>query len=144
VHVEGDVFRRFVVSGREEMKPDPSTEALAQLRLRYRLAARVADGYFDAGFTVVWEDVVSEAMLQECVALLRARPVHVFSLVPRPEVIAARDVTRPATGYSDWTIEGLRAGFADTPHSIGVRLDTSTQTPEETVETILAHAAGRR
>lgn len=37
VHLEGDVFRRSIVSGRAEMTPDPSPEALDQLRLRYRL-----------------------------------------------------------------------------------------------------------
>ena len=50
VHLEGDVFRRFVVSGREEMTPDATPEALEQLRLRYRLAAAAADVYFEAGF----------------------------------------------------------------------------------------------
>ena len=49
VHLEGDVFRRSIVSGRVEMTPDPTTEALAQLRLRYRLAATVADAYAAAG-----------------------------------------------------------------------------------------------
>ena len=45
VHVEGDVFRRFIVSGRCEMTPEPSGEALAQLRLRYRLTAEIAEHY---------------------------------------------------------------------------------------------------
>jgi hypothetical protein len=40
VHLEGDVFRRFIVSGRHEMTPEPSEEALAQLRLRYLLSGR--------------------------------------------------------------------------------------------------------
>jgi hypothetical protein len=34
----------------------PPAEALRQLRLRYALAAQVADGYADAGFTVVLQD----------------------------------------------------------------------------------------
>jgi len=55
VHLEGDFFRRAVVSGRAETTPDASPEALDQLRLRYRLAA----SYFDAGFTVALEDVVA-------------------------------------------------------------------------------------
>ena len=59
VHLEGDVFRRFVVSGRVEMTPNPSPEALEQLRLRYRLAAAAADEYFEAGFSVALEDVVA-------------------------------------------------------------------------------------
>ncbi|MEU7996347.1 AAA family ATPase [Micromonospora sp. NPDC049060] len=35
VHLRGDVFRRMVVSGREEMTAQPSPEAWRQLRLRY-------------------------------------------------------------------------------------------------------------
>ncbi len=58
-HVQGDVFRRMVVSGREAMSPDPSAEAWRQLRLRYRLGAAVADAYFEAGLTVVVQDVVA-------------------------------------------------------------------------------------
>ena len=43
VHVEGDVFRRSIVNGREEMTPDLVPEAVEQLRLRYRLGAAVAE-----------------------------------------------------------------------------------------------------
>jgi adenylate kinase family enzyme len=43
VHLEGDVFRRSIVSGREEMTPEQAPAALEQLRLRYRLAAAAAD-----------------------------------------------------------------------------------------------------
>jgi adenylate kinase family enzyme len=53
VHLEGDVFRRSIVSGRREMTPAAPDEALEQLRLRYRLAANAADAYFEAGFAVV-------------------------------------------------------------------------------------------
>jgi predicted kinase len=59
VHLEGDVFQRSIVSGRMEMTPDASPEALEQLRLRYRHAASVADAYFESGFTVALEDVVA-------------------------------------------------------------------------------------
>ncbi len=41
-HVRGDVFRRMVVSGREEMSPEETAEARSQLELRYRLSALVA------------------------------------------------------------------------------------------------------
>lgn len=41
VHLEGDVFRRSIVSGRHEMTPTPSPEALRQLELRYRVENNV-------------------------------------------------------------------------------------------------------
>ena len=58
VHVRGDVFRRMVVNGRVEMSPDPDPEALAQLHLRYALAARTADTYAAAGFDAILQDVI--------------------------------------------------------------------------------------
>lgn len=39
-HVRGDVFRRMIVSGREEYLPGAGGEAEAQLRLRCRLSRR--------------------------------------------------------------------------------------------------------
>ncbi|MGH3682898.1 MAG: AAA family ATPase [Natronosporangium sp.] len=48
VHLRGDAFRRMIVAGRAEMTPDPTAEVIRQLRLRYRLAAEVADAYFQA------------------------------------------------------------------------------------------------
>src|SRR5436189_6301669 len=56
VHVEGDVFRRFVVSGRAEMTEAAAPEALAQLRLRYHLAVHTAQAYARAGFNVGVQD----------------------------------------------------------------------------------------
>ena len=64
----------------------------------------------------------------------------VVVLAPRPEVVAARERDRSKKGYGDWPVADLDAGFrADTPR-IGLWLDTSGQTPEETVTEILARA----
>src|SRR5439155_2285248 len=90
VHVEGDVFRRSIVSGREEMTPDQAPEALAQLRLRYRLAAAAADTYVEAGFDVVLEDVVAGPLLDEYRALIRS-PCRVIVLLPSIEAVSARE-----------------------------------------------------
>jgi hypothetical protein len=140
VHLEGDVFRRSVVSGRVEMEPDAGDEALAQLQLRYRLAAVAADTYREAGFAVVWEDVIAGQLLPQAVGLLRARPLHVVVLLPRPEVVGAREAGRADTGYGAWSIDALYDGFArDTPR-LGLWLDTSGHTPDETVDRILATA----
>jgi predicted RNase H-like nuclease/chloramphenicol 3-O-phosphotransferase len=138
VHLEGDVFRRSIVSGREEVTPELSAEALAQLRLRYRLAAGAADAYFEAGFTVVVEDVVAGAFLPELVDLIRGRPLHVVVLLPSLETVAARAAEREAAGYGRWSVEELYDGFATGTPRLGLWLDTSRQRPEETVDEILA------
>jgi predicted kinase len=138
VHLEGDVFRRSIVSGRREMTPEPPNEAVEQLMLRYRLAANAADAYFGAGFAVVLEDVVAGPMLPEFLALIRSRPLHLVVLLPRREIVAARDAARSTDGYEHWSVDALYDLFArDTPR-LGIWLDTSEQTPEETVRSILA------
>lgn len=139
VHLEGDFFRRSVVAGREEMTPDPSPKALEQLGLRYRLAAAVADGYVEAGFTVALEDVVLGPFLEDYPGLIRSRPCHVIVLLPSLESVRAREAGREDRGYiGGWTIERHYADFVDATPRIGLWLDTTEQTPAETVDEILA------
>jgi adenylate kinase family enzyme len=77
VHVRGDLFRRMVVNGRAAMTPDPSAEALRQLRLRYQLTASVSDRYFAAGFTVIAQDVIWGDILPRW--LRKSKAVHCSS-----------------------------------------------------------------
>ncbi len=138
VHVRGDVFRRMVVSGRDEMSMAPSDEAVDQLRLRYKLAAMTADVYATAGFDVVVQDVVLAHHLREHIERIRTRPLHVVVLAPRVEVLAAREAARPKTAYrgSD-TPAAMDAALREETPRLGLWLDTSDQTPEETVDEIL-------
>lgn len=139
VHLEGDVFRRSIVSGRAEPTPELSSEALEQLRLRYRLAAAAADGYAAAGFTVALEDVAVGPPLGEYRLLIRSRPCHVVVLLPSLAAVAARETGRDDKGYIDgWTVEGHYSDFAGATPRTGLWLDTTDQTPEETVDAILA------
>jgi len=137
VFLEGDIFRRSIVSGRHEMTPTASPEALSQLRLRYRLAAAAADTYFKAGFTVVLEDVIAGPLLCECVELIQSRPLHVVVLVPSVPTVAAREAARDTDGYSRFSVEELHRGFLEGTPRLGLWLDTSDQTPLQTVEEIL-------
>ncbi|MCS7475488.1 AAA family ATPase [Umezawaea endophytica] len=138
VHVRGDVFRRMVVGGRVEMAPGASDEALEQLRLRYRLAAEVGDAYFQAGFTVVVQDVVLGEELAGMIALIRSRPLLVVVLAPSPGAIAAREAGRGKNAYGTWAIEQLDDALRHETPRVGLWLDTSDQTPEQTVDEILA------
>ncbi|SCE77021.1 AAA domain-containing protein [Micromonospora purpureochromogenes] len=140
VHLRGDLFRRMVVNGRAEMTAELSEEAWRQLRLRYDLAAHTADGYVEAGFTVVLQDVVVGPELPAMVDRIRHRPLLVVVLAPRAEVVTARERARSKTGYGDWPVADFDAGFrADTPR-IGLWLDTSEQVPAQTVDEILGRA----
>ncbi|MFB7493892.1 AAA family ATPase [Streptomyces sp. NPDC056161] len=138
-HVRGDLFRRMIVSGREEYVPGAGAEAVAQLRLRHRLSAATADTYAAAGFTALVQDVLLGADLSAYVALVRTRPLYVVVLAPGPDAVAAREAGRAKTGYGAWTAARLDAELRSprTPR-IGLWLDTSAQTVTETVETIMA------
>ena len=142
VHLRGDVFRRMVVSGRRDMSPAGGAEALEQLWLRHKLSAMVADEYAAAGFTVVLQDVIIGRYLQQMVDVIRARPLAVAVLCPDASAVAAREAGRPKSGYGT---EGFDVGsldriFRDETARLGVWIDSSEQTPEETAEEVLRRA----
>jgi cytidylate kinase len=140
VHVRGDVFRRMVVAGREEMAAPASDEARRQLRLRYRLGATVADAYHDAGFSVVVQDVVLGPVLAEYVESIRSRPLVVVVLAPRPDVILRREAERAKDAYrlGSHSVADLDAALRSETPRIGMWIDTSDQTPDQTVDAIVA------
>lgn len=140
VHVRGDVFRRMVVNGRADMSPDPSAEALRQLRLRYHQAAVVSDGYVEAGFTVVLQDVVLGEQLTEMTGLIRSRPLLVVVLTPDARTVAARDAARDKHAYDWFTVDQLDRVLREHTPRIGLWLDTSRLTVAQTVDEILARA----
>jgi chloramphenicol 3-O-phosphotransferase len=140
VHVRGDLFRRMIINGRADMTPDPTSEAVRQLRLRYQLAATVSDAYFQAGFTVIVQDVILGSHLAEMTAMIRSRPLLVIVLAPRAAAIADREESRGKTAYGPWAIEQLDTALRHETPRLGLWLDTSGQTPAETADEILSRA----
>ncbi|MGH3812689.1 MAG: AAA family ATPase [Pseudonocardiaceae bacterium] len=140
VHVRGDLFRRMMVNGRTDMTPEPSEEALRQLRLHYQLTAMVSDTYFAAGFTVITQDVIIGDHLTEMATMIRSRPLLVVVLAPQPTTIAAREAARGKVAYDTWTVERLDDVLRHRTPRLGLWLDTSGQTPTETMNEILTRA----
>jgi len=140
VHVRGDLFRRMIINGRADMTPDPTSEAMRQLRLRYQLAATVSDAYFQAGFTVIVQDVILGSHLAEMTAMIRSRPLLVIVLAPQAAAIADREERRVKTTYGRWAIEQLDSALRHETPRLGLWLDTSSQTPAETADEILSRA----
>jgi cytidylate kinase len=137
VHLRGDVFRRMIVNGWGEMEPPLSDAALTQLRLRYQIAAQVADQYCAVGFTVVYQDVIIGEMLSEVIRLYQQHPLYVVVLCPAPDIALKRDATRHKQTYTGWTPEELDHALREETPRLGLWLDTSTLTIEETVDAIL-------
>jgi predicted kinase len=142
VHLEGDLFRRAIKTGRADMTPNASQEALAQLRLRYQLSAASADAYARQGFTVVLEDVVAGPMLAEYRTMIQTRPCHVIVLLPSLEEIRLRADARAATGYDHFSIDQMYKLFAEETPPVGVWLDTTGMMTEDTVDAILRATGG--
>lgn len=147
VHVRGDQFRRFIVSGREEMDGiSPSDEAVGQLHLRYQLAADTARTYAAAGFTVVLQDIYLGNDLPAMVERLQPHPVHVIVLCPSPQSVQVRDTARQESrGKIAYQPGGIDIAMLDdalreTP-SIGFWLDTSDLDANQTVDKILRRLA---
>ncbi|WP_339290590.1 AAA family ATPase [Paenibacillus sp. FSL W8-0187] len=136
VHLRGDSFRKMIVRGREEMLPDASLEAERQLALRYQLSASVARTYAEAGFHVVLQDVILGPALHQITEMLNGLPVFVVVLNPSENAISAREQIRDKKGYGVWTIHELNRRLTDETPRIGLWLDTSDLSPEETVEEI--------
>ncbi|MEK8131617.1 AAA family ATPase [Paenibacillus filicis] len=138
VHVRGDIFRRMIVNNRKEVHPDARSEELDQLRLRYRLAAHSAEAYHQAGFTVVVQDVVVGPMLHDFISYIRNRPFYVVVLCPNSTVVTFREAARSKKGYGVWSVEALDRVLRNETPRIGLWLDSSEMSPEETVNEIMA------
>lgn len=141
VHLRGDVFRRMIVSGRAEMSAQPSDEAIWQLHLRYRLTADAAKTYYDNGFSVVLQDNYYGEEISRILDMLKDYPVQIIVLCPNVETVKKREKMRGKIGYTGFTVEALYTDFMKETPKIGFWLDTSEQSPEQSVEDILLHFA---
>lgn len=73
--------------------------------------------------------------------MIRNRPLAVVVLAPDPDVVARREEKRSKTGYGpDWQPKDLDKVLKDDTPRIGLWLDTSHQTVDETVDEILKRA----
>ncbi|MEO7909699.1 MAG: AAA family ATPase [Roseiflexaceae bacterium] len=138
VHLRGDLFRRMIVNGQAEMSFELSAEAQHQLALRYHLAAEAAKSYFQAGFTVVYQDIIIGSALAELLTIFQDFPLSVVVLCPRAEIVAARDSRRSKTGYpNDAVVRAFDRVLRQETPQIGYWLDTSELTVAATVDAIL-------
>ncbi|AXG12354.1 AAA family ATPase [Intrasporangium calvum] len=144
VHLRGDEFRRVVVRGRVDLSPHGDPEAERQLALRHRLAAHTANIYVDAGFTVVVQDLFVGTTLEPFLAQL-TEPVSLVMLAPDVSTVMRRESERTKTGYGDlWSIRDFDLKVRTETPKIGLWLDSSQQTPDETVDEILHRLAEAR
>jgi hypothetical protein len=142
VHVRGGEFSRWAVRGWIHPWDADQNEARKLLDLRYRLSALAAAEYCAAGFTTVVQDNIFGDDILAWLRAVPARPRHLVVLRPSVAVVLARDQARQqevgkvAYRPGETDAHQLDTLLASTPR-IGLWLDTSKQTPIETVQTIL-------
>ena len=137
VHVRGDIFRKMIISGREEMCATPSAEAIRQLKLRYKLTADVAKRYHESGFIVIVQDNYYGKMLPLFLDLLQGEHPQVFVLCPTLETIKQRELGRGKNAYTQFDIDTLYQSFMRATPRIGHWIDNSLKTPMQTAQKIL-------
>jgi chloramphenicol 3-O-phosphotransferase len=139
VHIHGDMFRRMVVNGRADMTPNPSPDAIAQLDLRYDLAAMAADRCAEDGFDAIVQDVILGKDLADFVKRIASPERYLVVLSPSVSALDWREEQRSKPGYVHLSPEALDDVLRRETAQIGYWLDSSAKTPEETVEDILAN-----
>ncbi len=142
VHVRGAQFARWAVRGWVPVGDPDEAEARRLLDLRYRLSSTVADEYAVAGFTTVVQDNIYGVDVERWLERITTRPRHLVVLRPSVEVVTARDRERQRTlgkiAYrGGFTPSANDEHVSSTRRDLGLWLDTSAQSAEETVDEIL-------
>jgi chloramphenicol 3-O-phosphotransferase len=137
--VDADDLLRLVVSGAAPLEPALSAEAERQLRLRARVASRLADTYFEAGFTVAIAEILA-GRLDHFRADIKGRPLLLVNLAPALDIVKRRNEERPNKNVFEPWSPILDHAMRETMSGIGLWLDNSNQSPDETVDEILRRA----
>lgn len=141
VYIEADSLQRMIVSGGVWVgEPgEPAGEAERQLRLRLKNMCLLGRSFFEAGFTVILDDIIIGERWQQLQEELHGLPFSLVVLAPRTESILQRDQERAQTTQGKAWAEYLHHELRETMTGIGLWIDSSAQTPEETVDAIFQH-----
>jgi hypothetical protein len=99
---------------------------------------RCADSFADAGFVPVIDDVVvSPNVLELYLTRLKTRPLRLIQLTPTLDVIQRRDANRDKQVFDLWS--HLNDDLHNRMPQVGLWLDSSDLTEDQTVHSILDH-----
>jgi predicted kinase len=139
VHLRGDVFRKMIVNGAAEMGPVLDEEAHRQLALRHELSCDVARRYCEAGFSVVYQDIIIGPALAEIAARLADLKPRIIVLTPDASTLAQRDRARHKTGYAaNFPPQILADALRDETPRIGLWIDSTDMSVDAVVDLILS------
>lgn len=145
-HVSADALQKMIVSGREWPEADVVTPespeirggAGRQLRLRVHNMCLLGRSFFATRITAVLDDIiVGEQFVQLCDEL-RDVPFFFVMLNPDLATVRERERGRGTELYMEW--EWLTERIGASEPKLGLWLDSSRQTPDQTVEEIMQRA----
>lgn len=139
VHIRGDAFRRMIVNGRAEMTLDPTPEAHQQRELRYDLAAHTAATWATNGFDAIVQDVIIGSDLPSFIERIQVPDRFLVVLSPSVTALEWREQQRAKSGQMYMSVGAMDNALRHETTRIGYWLDSSAQTPDETVADILAN-----
>ncbi len=141
-YVEGDALQHMIVAGAQGVQEPgaPTGEAARQYLLRLKHMCLLGKSFFEAGFTVALDDIIMGDAWPYVQDQLQGTPFSLIVLAPRVEVVVEqRDTSRAkrplGAAWAVYLDDVLRSTMADVGHWI----DTSDQTPDETVDAILRY-----
>lgn len=108
-----------------------------QLRLRLHNMCLLACSFYDAGFTAVLDDIIVGEQVDDLLDEFAATPFLFVRLAPDLETVRARERERGTMLWPEW--EWLSEAALE-PIPFGLRIDSSRQTPDETVDEIMRRA----
>lgn len=137
-HVEADRLQEMIVAGGvwPDGTRDMSPEAAAQLALRLHNACLLARSFHGAGFSAVIDDIVIGPRLEALIQELRGVTFGFVMLLPDYEVVPRRwvEMSSPFAETFGWIDDEIR----HRTRRVGLWLDTSSQSPAETVADIMS------
>jgi chloramphenicol 3-O-phosphotransferase len=140
VHIEADVMQHMIVSGGQWVREpgEPGGEAARQLRLRLKNMCLLGRSFLEAGFSLVLDELIMGERWQHLQQDLQGIPFCLVVLAPRLDVVVQqRDRNRPKQPLGQAWAQYLDESLRTTMAGIGLWIDNSEQTPEETVHQIL-------
>lgn len=140
VHIEADLLQQMIVSGGVGVSQpgEPEGEAALQLELRLKNLCLLGRSFFEAGFTVVLDDIIIGDRWVQLQEMLHDLPFALIVLAPHVEVVAShRDRNRARAPQGQAWATYLDHRLRVTMMNAGYWIDSSEQTAEETVAQIL-------
>jgi predicted ATPase len=139
VHIEGDVLHDFIISGSVFPGCEPQAESDRQIHLNVRNQCLLACSFTQEDFTPILDYVVMDrTRVDEYRGQLSRSSVHLVTLAPGIPIALERDRNRPEKTVAHlWT--HLDAIMRAELRGVGLWVDNSTLSLEDTVSHILAH-----